>query len=52
MHDAILNEYRSDQQKKYISKELRPHAMIICVFYAEDGVRSVAEQFKLQNSSG
>jgi hypothetical protein len=51
MHDAILNEYRSDQQKKYISKELRPNA-IIYVFYADDGVRSVAEQFKLQNSSG
>jgi hypothetical protein len=33
--------------KKYISKELRPNA-IICVFYA-DGVRGMAEQFGLQN---
>jgi hypothetical protein len=47
MHDAILNEYWSDQQKMYISKELRPNA-IICVFYA-DGVRGMAEQFGLQN---
>jgi hypothetical protein len=30
-HDAILNEYWSDHQKKYISIELRPHA-IICAF--------------------
>jgi hypothetical protein len=36
-------------KKKYISKELRPNA-IICEFYV-DGVRSLAEQFGLQNST-
>jgi hypothetical protein len=47
-HDAFLNEYWSDQQKRYsTSVELRPNA-IICVFYA-DGVKGVAEQFGLQN---
>jgi hypothetical protein len=47
VHDAILNEYWSDQQKKYISIELRLNA-IICVFYADE-VRGVAEQFGQQN---
>jgi hypothetical protein len=48
MHDAILNEYWADQQKKYIRTELRPNAIICVLFYADE-VRGVAEQFGLQN---
>ena len=47
VHDAMVEEYRSDQHKKYISMELRPNA-IICAFYT-NGVGGVAEQFRLQN---
>ena len=47
MHDAMVEEYRSDQHKKYISMELRPNA-IICAFYT-NGVGGVAEQLRLQN---
>jgi len=32
VHDAMVEEYRSDQHKKYISMELRPNA-IICEFF-------------------
>ena len=44
VHDAMVEEYRSDQHKKYISMELRPNA-IICAFYTN----GVAEQLRLQN---
>jgi hypothetical protein len=27
VHDAMVEEYRSDQHKKYISMELRPNAI-------------------------
>jgi hypothetical protein len=47
VHDAMVEEYRSDQHKKYISMELRPNA-IICAFYP-NGVGGVTEQFRLQN---
>ena len=47
VHDAMVEEYRSDQHKKYISMELRPNA-IICAFYT-NGVGGVAEQLRLQN---
>ena len=43
----MVEEYRSDQHKKYISMELRPNA-IICAFYT-NGVGGVAEQLRLQN---
>ncbi len=46
-HDAMVKEYRSDQNKKYISIEMIPNA-IICAFYT-NGVGCVAEQFRLQN---
>ncbi len=46
-HDAMVEEYRPDQHKKYISMELRPNA-IICAFNT-NGVGGVAEQFRLQN---
>ncbi len=47
--DAVVEEYRSNQHKKYISMELIPNA-IICAFYT-NGVGGVAEQFRLQNST-
>jgi hypothetical protein len=43
----MVEEYWSDQHKKYISMELRPNATI-CAFYI-NGVGGVAEQFRLQN---
>jgi hypothetical protein len=45
----MVEEYRSDEHKKYISMELRPNA-IIYAFYT-NGVGGVAEQFRLQNPS-
>ncbi len=39
-HDANVEEYQSDQHKKYISIELIPNA-IICAFYT-NGVGGVA----------
>ena len=47
VHDAMVEEYRSDQHKKYISMELRPNA-IISAFYT-NGFGGVAEQFRLKN---
>ena len=46
-HDAMVNEYQSDQHKKHISMELRPNA-IISAFHT-NGVGGVAEQFRLHS---
>ena len=46
--DVVINEYRSDEQKKYIYMEPRPNA-IIYAFYSHDGF-NVVEPFVSQSS--
>jgi hypothetical protein len=46
--DVVINEYWSDEQKKYIYMEPRPNA-IIYAFYSHDGF-NVVEPFVSQSS--